>query len=244
MSLKGELISNVHSRSEENRAFRLVWIVAKEIFGADKALESLPESGSMRELCQAITARFNIELVTNQTPEWAKRESTQAVLIYGPHTFHVEPYIILSLIERDDVYFVAMESAKQLVPESMKDHVFSVIPTFLAKDAPRRSGVAGVMQWIRRALFTNNTEKTVREIRASNQQALQRVALLLQEGHVVMIFPCASGDIKTDRWYTGIGTILQSVSNTAEHVMLQPFNLTQISFRRLLREMRSRFVKK
>ena len=246
MSLKAESISNVHLRSEENRTFRLVWKVAKGLFGADKALQSLPETGNVRELCQAIATGFNIELTANQTPEWSKQQSTQAVLIYGPHSFNVEPYLLFSLIEREDVYAVAIESARQLLPASVKDRILSVTPTFMAKDAPRRSGAAGVMQRVRRSLFTNNTERTVSEIREANQQALQRAAQLLKEGHVVVIFPCASGDIKTDRWYAGIGTILQSVlaDEAAQDAMLQPFILTQIPFRRLLREMRGRFVKK
>lgn len=245
MTLKSELITNFQQRSKENRTFGVFWKLAKIFVGADRAIESLTDSDDLRELCQAITDGFNIELVCEQTPDWNKKGSKQAVLIFGPHTFHIEPYLLLSLMERKDVYFVAINSAKQLLPDTMKDRILTVTPTFMAKDAPRKPGIDGMLQSLRRALFTNNTNQTVAQIREANQQSLKRAAELLADGHVVMIFPAASGNMVNDRWYGGIGVILEQLEKQKklEEVVMQPFAITKVSFKKLLREVRKRFVK-
>lgn len=245
MTLKSELISNIEITAEGNRTFKFLWLLAKYFAGFDRANESLPDTENLQEACLAILDGFNIDLISDQVPDWSKKESNEAVLVFGPHSAKIDPFLILSMVEREDVYFVAMNIAQGLLPATIQDRILPVTPTFMAKDAPRKSGLAGIIQLFRRALFTNNTSATVEEIKQSNQLSLQRAAELLNAGHVVVIYPCQTKHIETDHWYTGIGVILSELGNQncLDQVMMQPFALTKISFFKLLLELRKRFVK-
>lgn len=245
MTLKSELISNIEITAEGNRTFKFLWLLAKYFAGFDRANESLPDTENLQEACLAILDGFNIDLISDQVPDWSKKESKQAVLVFGPHSAKIDPFLILSMVEREDVYFVAMNIAQELLPVTIQDRILPVTPTFMAEDAPRKPGLTGIAQLARRKLFTNDTSATVEEIKQSNQLSLQRAAELLNAGHVVVIYPCQTKHIETDRWYTGIGVILSELNNQncLDKVMMQPFALTKISFFKLLLELRKRFVK-
>ncbi|MBP7774798.1 hypothetical protein KA078_03335 [Candidatus Woesebacteria bacterium] len=241
MSAKHELISNVHERSERNKAFWLLWRFSKW-FGTVQALESLPEQGTPSEFCQAIVTGLNLE-VSTQLPEWAQSETGHGVLIYGPHSFHLEPYILLSVLSQRDVYFVAQQSARLFTPQAYQDKLLLVSPSHLAHDARKIRGIGGIMQRAKRALFASEDMRSTQEIKETNLQTLHRASELLKDGKVVIIFPTASANIYKNNWHAGIGQIIAPLVANNANVLLQPFDITNLSFIQLLFELRKKFVK-
>lgn len=241
MSAKHELISNVQERSEKNKAFSVWWHISKW-FGSVQALDSLPEQGTPSEFCQAIVAGLNLE-VSTQLPEWAQGETGQGVLVYGPHSFHLEPYILLSVLSQRDVYFVAQSSAQLFTPQAYQDRLLVVSPSHLAYDARKKRGFGGIMQRAKRALFASEDMRSSQEIKETNFQTLHRASQLLADGKVVIIFPTASANIYKNDWHAGIGKIVAPLVESNANVLLQPFDITNLSFIQLLFELRKKFVK-
>lgn len=240
MSAKHELIGNVQERSEKNRAFSVLWHISKW-FGSAQALDSLPEQGTPSEFCQAIVAGLNLE-VSTQLPEWARSETGQGVLVYGPHSFHLEPFILLSVLSQRDVYFVAQSSAQLFTPQVYQDKLLVVSPSHLAYDARKKRGIEGIMQRAKRALFASEDMRSSQEIKTTNLQTLHRASELLAEGKVVIIFPTASANIYKNDWHAGIGQIIVPLVDNNANVLLQPFDITNLSFIQLLFAMRRKFV--
>ena len=95
---------------------------------------------SIAEFCQAMIAGFNIEPVS-KLPEWSSNTAGPGVLIYGPHRFHLEPYILISLLQGRQIYFVAMNSAQQLLPYDFRDRVLPVTSDFPRKGCSEKTRI-------------------------------------------------------------------------------------------------------
>ncbi|MCA9373135.1 hypothetical protein KC921_03510 [Candidatus Woesebacteria bacterium] len=240
MSAKQELVTNALEQVDKSLPFRFLWTVA-HLVGVEAAIESLPDDGSIAEFCQAMIAGFNIEPVS-KLPEWSSNTAGPGVLVYGPHRFHLEPYILISLLQGRQIYFVAMNSARQLLPYDFRDRVLPVTPTFLGKDARKKPGLSGIVQSVKQSLF-NNEDLTVHQIKQSNQQTVNRAAELLIGGNIVAIFPTASNPITTTDWYAGLGSIVDTLeSNGNVDVLLQPFSIKEFRFMTFLQQMSIKFA--
>ena len=237
---KQELIANFEQRAKDSFSFRLLWQYYK-LSGGKHALESLPESGALHDYSKATLAMFNLQ-VESDLPEWLQSETGQGILIYGPHTFRLEPFILSHLLSRREIYFVAISRSLFMLPEKFQDMVLPVTPSYLAKDARKRSGVAGINQRIRQSMFTNDDMRTVAEMKQANLAVSQKAAELLRAGKVVVIFPSSARDMYSSRWNNGIGQIVSYLDPEIDNVLLQPYDMTQISIRTAMRNMRRKYV--
>lgn len=240
LSPKQELIANFEQRSRDNFIFRLFWMYS-QLYGSKRALESLPETGSLSEYCQAILNGFNLE-ISSELPEWLQSENGQGVLIYGPHTYHLEPFILANLLSHREIYFVALSHSLFMLPDEFQAMSLPVTPSHLAKDARKMPGLAGIRQRISRSMFAKDDMRSVAEMKRANLDVLQKAAELLKAGKVVIIFPAASDDIYNSGWNNGLGNIIHYLDPEIDNVLLQPFDITQITFGKAIRNMRSTYV--
>ena len=241
LSPKKELLANFEQRSRDNFIFRLFWMYS-QLYGSKRALESLPETGSLREYCQAILDGFNLE-ISSVVPEWLQSENGQGVLIYGPHTYALEPFVLARLLGQREVYFVAISHSLFMLPTEFANLVLPVTPSHLAKDAKRKPGLAGIHQRLSRSMFAKNDLRTAVEMKQDNLAVPQKAAELLNAGKIVVIFPAASDNIYTSNWNNGIGQIIANLDAETSNVLLQPFDITQITLKQAMHNMRDRFVK-
>lgn len=239
-SPKQELLANFEQRSRDNFIFRLLWFCS-QFYGSKQAIHSLPDYGTIQDYGKAITEGFNLE-VRSDLPEWLQSENGQGVLIYGPHTYALEPFVLAQLLGQRELYFVAISHSLFMLPTEFSHMVLPVTPSHLAKDAKKKPGFAGIHQKLSRSMFAKHDLRTAAEMKQANLAVPQKAAELLKAGKVVIIFPAASEDIYTSSWNNGIGHIIANLDSESNNVLLQPFDITQITLRKAMRSMRKKYI--
>jgi 1-acyl-sn-glycerol-3-phosphate acyltransferase len=124
------------------------------------------------------------------------------ILVYANHPTGLDPFILSSVLGRDDVYFLSdVYHAKK--GEGVQEHM---IPVYYSnwRDLWKRSGLAfgGFILMRLTSGFLSADE-----VRARNRQAIEIAVQKLREGHVVLIFP-SGGDNEQFPWKKGIGEII------------------------------------
>lgn len=134
----------------------------------------------------------------------------KGLLIYANHPTGLDPYLISSVINRDDVYILAD------VYQSTKGKAIGlhIIPVYYSswREVLSRSGIA-FFGYIMMRLISGTV--THIEARKRNMEALDTVIRYVREGKCVVLFP-SGGAKKNFRWKKGIGAIINMLKK--EHV--------------------------
>ncbi len=129
----------------------------------------------------------------------------KGLLIYANHPTGLDPYLISSVINRDDVYILAD------VYQATKGKTIGlhIIPVYYSswKEVLSRSGIA-FFGYIMMRLISGIVTRI--EARKRNMEALDTVIRYLREGKCVILFP-SGGAKKNFRWRNGIGMIIHKI---------------------------------
>ena len=167
--------------------------------------------------------RINVE---NSLKDFPKNGG---VLIYSNHPTGLDPFLISSLLGRDDVYFLSdVYHAKK--GKSVQDHM---IPIHYAnwKELQQRSALA-FFGFIFMRLSSGFVSRDVSK--KKNLQAINTAVKQLANSHVVLIFP-SGGSREAIPWKKGIGEICLTSYNNKQNFILYKCEIKGLSDFGLLR---------
>jgi 1-acyl-sn-glycerol-3-phosphate acyltransferase len=151
-------------------------------------------------------------------------------LIFGNHPTGLDPYILSSIIERDDVYIVA-DIYQQRKGNNIGKHIVPIVYARTQKNLDNREFLNKIGFYIMRQ-FTGYVDKNL--VKIQNEQTVKTAGKLIQEGHVVIIFP-DGGSNNPEFWYNGIGEVIKTASVKGNPVQLLAANISGISSFKLWR---------
>ena len=129
----------------------------------------------------------------------------KGLLIYANHPTGLDPYLISSVINRDDVYILA-DVYQATKGKAIGSHIIPVYYSSM-KEVLSRSGIA-FFGYIMMRLISGTV--THIEARKRNMEALDTVIRYVREGKCVVLFP-SGGAKKNLRWKKGIGSIVHTI---------------------------------
>jgi 1-acyl-sn-glycerol-3-phosphate acyltransferase len=165
---------------------------------------------------------INIQTITPNT-------TNTPILIFANHPTGLDPYLIVSALDRNDVYVVA-DIYQKNKGHNIGNHVIPIIYTQSRKNIANR-GILNAIGFIVMRIFTGYEAED--KVKQHNRKAIEKAAQLLTEGNVVIIFP-DGGSNNTAYWYTGIGEIIKYLSNKNIEVKLLAAQINNISTLKLI----------
>ena len=124
------------------------------------------------------------------------------LLIYANHPTGLDPYLISSVLNRDDVFILA-DVYQATKGKAIGSHIIPVYYSSM-KELLNRSGIA-FFGYIMMRLISGTVSRI--EARKRNIEALDTVIRYVSEGKCVVLFP-SGGAKKNFRWKKGIGAII------------------------------------
>ncbi|MDQ3098612.1 MAG: 1-acyl-sn-glycerol-3-phosphate acyltransferase [bacterium] len=178
-------------------------------------------SASTREYLSDLNIGINI-----QTP----LETSGPALIFGNHPTGLDPFIIASCLNREDVYIVADIYQKNKGKNIGKQ----IIPITYARTKKNlyNRGFLNTIGFYAMRQLTGYSKPD--EVRIQNKETIERAAQLLKDGHVVIIFP-DGGSNNPELWYNGIGEIITHSSEKRKSIQLYAAQITGISTAKIIR---------
>lgn len=195
---------------------------AKEMQRVEEKLEKDGVGPAIRE----IMGKLGIEVEANVNPEWLSTQGSP-VLLYGNHAARLEPWLLATLLDRNDVACVGGRMMQKAGP-NIESHILPVIPKKYAKGGGRRTIVE-------KTVFGDG-DLDVDEATKLNQASMQEAGKRLGDGWLVGIFPTATEAIDS-KWRKGLGEIIKNTPQNSE-VRLVPTHFGDLKYREILKSIR------
>ncbi|MDQ3239478.1 MAG: 1-acyl-sn-glycerol-3-phosphate acyltransferase [bacterium] len=145
-------------------------------------------------------------------------------LIFGNHPTGLDPFVIASCLNRDDVYIVADVYQKNK-GANIGEHIIPIYYSRTQNNLKNRSMLNSIGFYIMRIFTGYENDISVKE---KNVQAIETAAKKLIEGHIVIIFP-DGGSNNPELWYNGIGEIIKKTHIIRNNFKLYAAHITGIS---------------
>jgi hypothetical protein len=144
------------------------------------------------------------------------------VLVYANHITGLDPYLLSSAIDRDDVYFLS-DIYQTRKGAAVAAHI---IPVYYStwQDSFRRFGMS-FFGFLMMRLLVGTVPKSI--ARKRNAEAIARAVSYLKKENVVIIFP-SGGEKKANRWKKGIGEIVVNCREKNVSLVLYKCFFTQL----------------
>lgn len=147
-------------------------------------------------------ARLLKELRINTQSNLSDFPKKGGVIIYANHPTGLDPYIISSILPRDDVYILSdIYQAKK--GDNVAKHI---LPIYYANWLEFwRRPLIGWPGYIIMRFITGTVDS--QKAYENNKKSLTRVFLLVKKGHVVLIFP-SGGESQKRPWKRGLAKLI------------------------------------
>ncbi len=169
-------------------------------------LEKQLESRSVPEMAREFFEYLALDLNTNQFPVELSEPDRPLILLGLNHESIIEPIVLVSLLNRNDLKFLGMKVFQYLGPR-IAAYILPVLPRKVAVDycGEKKPAFSDRLDLIYQLYVLEN--RTVDEIKELNRWSICQAAEHLCGGGALIIFP--NGGRPIDRpWYRGIGEIL------------------------------------
>jgi 1-acyl-sn-glycerol-3-phosphate acyltransferase len=171
-----------------------------------------------------------------------QRKFEGSCLIFGNHPTGLDPFIIASCLNRDDIYIVADVYQKNK-GQHIGEHIIPIYYSRTQKNLRNRGILNSIGFYVMRIFTGYYDPETVKE---KNITAIETAAKMLTEGHVVIIFP-DGGSNNPELWYNGIGEIIKKADPESINLNLYATHISGISTTGLIRHFllrRKKFLSK
>jgi len=162
--------------------------------------------------------------------EDAKSEIKGGCLIFGNHPTGLDPYIISSILGRDDIYIVA-DIYQKRKGENIGKQVIPIVYSRTQKNLANREFLNKIGFYVMRQ-FTGYVDRAV--VKKNNEKTIQIAGKLIQDGHVVLIFP-DGGSNNPEFWFNGIGEVIKTATSNQKPIQMYAANIKGISTYLLIR---------
>ncbi len=191
------------------------------------------------------TAKYNenipVKGFTNSTREYLQQLNiltdrdtplsiTGGALIFGNHPTGLDPFLITSCLNREDIYIVADVYQKNK-GNYIGRHIVPIIYARTQRNLNNRGFLNSIGFYVMRLLTGYEAPE---QVKIQNEQTVKQAAQLLIDGHIVIIFP-DGGSNNPELWYNGIGDILKKTSVEEKDIKLFATQISGISTSRLIR---------
>ncbi|MBI3366307.1 hypothetical protein HY041_01595 [Candidatus Roizmanbacteria bacterium] len=166
-----------------------------------------------------IAVRLNIQLQTQGNNLSILEELDKGILFVGDHQRGIEMHVLNAIVgqhNRKDIYHLAtlfpigsLSRQYKILDIRHNGNLLSVLPR--TPDSDAKSTIAKKIKATTAAVvFANNSRlNTARQ--KMNEDSLRRAAVLLQEGHMVNIYPTGRPRPINTEWKQGVGKIIHFV---------------------------------
>jgi 1-acyl-sn-glycerol-3-phosphate acyltransferase len=186
--------------------------------------KNIPEFG-FTESTKKFLDRLNIKIKFTNTDKL-----TGPCLIFGNHPTGLDPFIISACLKRDDVFIVADVYQKNK-GNNIGDHIVPIYYSRTQKNLRNRGFLNSIGFYVMR-IFTGYEDQL--KVKQRNQTTIELATSLLQQGHIVIIFP-DGGSNNPELWYNGIGEIIKRNSLNQNEIKLFATQIQGISTLKLIR---------
>lgn len=197
------------------------------IFGIGKIVNDL-NADSVRYGWFSGNRKFLEKLGIKVRTKLHKFPSKGAVLVYANHPTGLDPYLISSVLGRNDVYFLS-DIYQTLKGKEIASHILPIyywsVFDFIFK--PILSWPGFFIMRIRKGLIRKNLA------RSQNRKSLDNAVKLLSKGNVVLIFP-SGGEAFYRPWKSGIGKIIKESIKRGVNFKLYQIKILNLSEWQLL----------
>ena len=190
--------------------------------------EAMVEHNSVPEVARNVYDYLALDLRCSELPREFSQTSQPAILLGLNHEAVVEPIIVLSLLDRNDLKFPGMKLFQYLGP-NVSELILPLLPGKVATDysGSLKPTLANKLDPIYRLYCIEN--KSAEEIFRQNQNSLQQAADHVSAGGAVLIFPNGGRSIDSS-WYPGIAQIISRLSpDVIASTPIFPISLTGLA---------------
>jgi hypothetical protein len=232
---------NYFEQSNHQLLTRILLIIDKEFIGALQFakdwvhFESQIEKKSVPVVAKSIFDYLGLEIPQDELPDEFSQPGQPAILLGLNHEAVVEPIILISLLNRDDIKFPGMKVFQYLGP-NISEYILPLLPKKVAIDysGNTKPSISNKLDPFYQLYCLE--DKSIEEIGRLNQSSLHQAAGHLAEGGALIIFPNGGRSINCP-WYQGIGQIISRLPpEVITSVPIFPISLSGLTRKMIYRK--------
>lgn len=203
----------------------------------------IPEKG-LSFASRLFVSKLGLKVKKNCSPEILNKSGKPVIFIGINHEAYLEPFLVFSILERNDIKVIAMKPY-QILGQNFSKHILPVMIKKYARDNMRlKHRLENKIDLLKAFYRAENLTK--KEIESLNRRSFNLSVKFLQQGGALVIFPAGGYGLERS-WGNGIGEIIKRLGKNKRKTsgtVLTPVIFKGLTAKLVRQQIRTSFTKK